>query len=255
MSTTNATPSLQGIWTQTGLAKEVAFRAGGAQKVLTHAAVGTGGGSLPLVSPAQSGLVDEIWRGLVNSVMVNPDDPTDLLVDVVIPNNVGGFWIREWGLFDEDGDLIAVGPHDEMHKPLLDSGQAAEFLERFHLPSANATFVTLSIASQSLATQAYVRSQIATHNSSDGAHLKTAPLFSAAGTRSAPIAAGTDFTVPGYLPGSGKLAVYLDGVRCWSGTSAALASFVETGTAGALSTVIRWHQAIPITFDILVEVR
>ena len=113
-----AETSLQGIWTQKGLDKETAFRAGGTRKALTHVAVGDGNGTIPLVSASQTGLVHEVWRGLANAVMANPDDPTDLLVDVVIPNNVGGFWIREWGIFDEDGELVAVGPHDEMHKPL-----------------------------------------------------------------------------------------------------------------------------------------
>nr|WP_305734095.1 phage tail protein [uncultured Bilophila sp.] len=165
-----AETTLQGIWTQKGLDKETAFRAGGERKKLTHVAVGDGNGSLPIVRAAQTSLVHEVWRGLANAVMVNPDDPTDLLVDAVIPNNVGGFWIREWGIFDEDGDLVAVGPHDEMHKPLISTGQAAEFLERFHLPSANATFVEIKIASQALATQQYVEHEVDVHNKDSGAH-------------------------------------------------------------------------------------
>ena len=162
--------TLQGIWTQKGLDKETAFRAGGERKKLTHVAVGDGSGSIPVVSPAQTALAHEVWRGLANAVMVNPEDPTDLLVDAVIPNNIGGFWIREWGIFDEDGDLVAVGPHDEMHKPLISTGQAAEFLERFHLPSANASFVEIKIASQALATQQYVESKITAHAVDLGAH-------------------------------------------------------------------------------------
>uniref|UniRef100_UPI002670E5DA phage tail protein n=1 Tax=Bilophila wadsworthia TaxID=35833 RepID=UPI002670E5DA len=165
-----AEATLQGIWTQKGLDKETAFRAGEERKKLTHVAVGDGNGTIPLVSAAQTGLVNEVWRGLANAVMVNPDDPTDLLVDAVIPNSVGGFWIREWGIFDEDGDLVAVGPHDEMHKPLISTGQAAEFIERFHLPSANATFVEIKITSQALATQQYVESKMTEHDVDLGAH-------------------------------------------------------------------------------------
>ena len=165
-----AEATLQGIWTQKGLDKETAFRAGGERKKLTHVAVGDGNGTIPLVSAAQTGLVNEVWRGLANAVMVNPDDPTDLLVDAVIPNSVGGFWIREWGIFDEDGDLVAVGPHDEMHKPLISTGQATEFIERFHLPSANATFVEIKITSQALATQQYVESKMTEHDVDLGAH-------------------------------------------------------------------------------------
>ena len=195
-----AEATLQGIWTQKGLDKETAFRAGGERKKLTHVAVGDGNGSIPLVSAAQTGLVNEVWRGLANAVMVNPDDPTDLLVDVVIPNNVGGFWIREWGIFDEDGDLVAVGPHDEMHKPLISTGQAAEFLERFHLPSANATFVEIKIASQALATQQYVESKISEHDADAEAHETLA-------RKSVQIKAGTGLTGGGTLEADRTLTV------------------------------------------------
>ena len=195
-----AEATLQGIWTQKGLDKETAFRAGGERKKLTHVAVGDGNGSIPLVSAAQTGLVNEVWRGLANAVMVNPDDPTDLLVDVVIPNNVGGFWIREWGIFDEDGDLVAVGPHDEMHKPLISTGQAAEFLERFHLPSANATFVEIKIASQALATQQYVESKISEHDADAEAHETLA-------RKSVQIKAGTGLTGGGTLEADRTLTI------------------------------------------------
>lgn len=195
-----AETSLQGIWTQKGLDKETAFRAGGTRKALTHVAVGDGNGTIPLVSASQTGLVHEVWRGLANAVMANPDDPTDLLVDVVIPNNVGGFWIREWGIFDEDGDLVAVGPHDEMHKPLISTGQAAEFLERFHLPSANATFVEIKIASQSLATQQYVESKVSGHDADAEAHETLA-------RKSVQVKAGPGLTGGGSLEADRTLAV------------------------------------------------
>ena len=199
-----AETSLQGIWTQKGLDKETAFRAGGTRKALTHVAVGDGNGTIPLVSASQTGLVHEVWRGLANAVMANPDDPTDLLVDVVIPNNVGGFWIREWGIFDEDGELVAVGPHDEMHKPLISTGQAAEFLERFHLPSANASFVEIKIASQALASQQYVESEIAAHDADLNAHGMLA-------RKSVEIIAGTGLSGGGPLSSDVTLSAKLDG--------------------------------------------
>ena len=192
--------TLQGIWTQKGLDKETAFRVGGERKKLTHVAIGDGNGSIPIVSPAQAGLVREVWRGLVNAIMSNPDDPTDLLVDIIIPNNVGGFWIREWGIFDEDGDLVAVGPHDEMHKPLISTGQSAEFLERFHLPSANAGFVEIKIASQALATQQYVEDKILEHDKGQAAH-------NALARKSVQIVAGTGLLGGGSLEANRTLAV------------------------------------------------
>ena len=216
-----AETSLQGIWTQKGLDKETAFRAGGTRKALTHVAVGDGNGTIPLVSASQTGLVHEVWRGLANAVMANPDDPTDLLVDVVIPNNVGGFWLREWGIFDEDGDLVAVGPHDEMHKPLISTGQSAEFLERFHLPSANAGFVEIKIASQALATQQYVESKLDAHNKDTGAHAALA-------RKSVRLVAGAGMAGGGTLAGDVTFAAKLtDSVTTTDSGTAASATAVK----------------------------
>lgn len=161
---------LQGIWTQYGKERDAAARAGGDKLNITHAAVGSGLGAVPVVSPAQTALKKEVWRGPVNGVQINPEDPTDVIVDVVLPNDIGGFWIREWGLFDDAGKLVALGPHSEMHKPVIASGQAAEMLERFHLPAKDAGAINLTIASQALATQNYVKSKIDAHNADIAAH-------------------------------------------------------------------------------------
>ena len=158
MSTTN---ELQGIWTQYGQGRMAEALAGGNPLVITHAAVGSGNGTIPVVSPSQEGLVSEEWRGLVNSIQKDPINSTNVLVDVVLPNNVGGFWIREWGLFDDAGKLVALGPHSEFHKSLITSGQTSEILERFHLPVSNSGAIHLSIATQALATQGFVQAEMA----------------------------------------------------------------------------------------------
>ncbi|EGY26252.1 H domain protein, partial [Desulfovibrio sp. A2] len=73
---------------------------------------------------------------------------------------VGGFFIREWGLFDEAGDMVAVGPHAETYKPLIAEGTAVEVTERIRLPLTNSAAVTLTIASAAMATQQYVRQYV-----------------------------------------------------------------------------------------------
>ena len=78
--------------------------------------------------------------------------------------------------------------------------------------------------------------------------------FSPAGSRPGLIAKGTNYTVPAYTVGNKRLRVYLCGLRCEAGTDEALHQYQEVGTAGAASTVIRWHDAIPVDYDILVEV-
>lgn len=78
--------------------------------------------------------------------------------------------------------------------------------------------------------------------------------FSPAGSRTSAIAKGTNYTVPAYTVGNKRLRVYLCGLRCEAGTDEAVHQYQEVGTAGAASTVIRWHDAIPVDYDILVEV-
>lgn len=78
--------------------------------------------------------------------------------------------------------------------------------------------------------------------------------FSPAGSRTGVIAKGADYTVPAYTVGNKRLRVYLCGLRCEAGTDEAVHQYQEVGTAGAASTVIRWHDAIPTDYDILVEV-
>lgn len=242
------TASLQGIWTQKGLDKETAFRVDGTRKKLTHVAVGDGNGSIPIVSAAQTGLVHEVWRGLVNAVMVNPDDPTDMLVDTIIPNNIGGFWIREWGIFDEDGDLVAVGPHDEMHKPLISTGQAAEFLERFHLPSANAGFVTIKIKSEALATQQYVESEIGRHDASLLSHIDMRASLGTLAARdvcewrlTASVSAGGTLVLPtDYEVGSKTLLLF-----CESCGLISPSYYEESGESGGRSQSVRLAFGLP----------
>lgn len=161
---------LKGIWTAKGLEKLAAAYAGGAPLVLRQIAVGDGGGTVPAPAPSWTGLAAEKWRGNVNAVMVNPDAPTEVVADVVLPFNVGGFFIREWGLFDEAGDMVAVGPHAETYKPLIAEGTAVEVTERIRLPLTNSAAVTLTIASAAMATQQYVTQAVEGHDADGDAH-------------------------------------------------------------------------------------
>ena len=162
--------SLKGTWTEAGMAKLSASYSGGAALVLRQVALGDGAGSVPIVSAHQTALVNEVWRGQVNSVTQNPDNPQEVIVDIVLPFSVGDFWVREWGLFDEAGALVALGPHAEFYKPVLGSGQAAEIMERIILPVSQAGAINLSIASGALATQNFVQTQIKKHDDAENAH-------------------------------------------------------------------------------------
>lgn len=82
----------------------------------------------------------------------------------------------------------------------------------------------------------------------------SATLVSVPGTRPQTIAAGADFTVPAYVVGAGSLQVWLDGMKCDSGTDAAQAQYMEVGTAGSMATIIRWHDPIPPGMGISVRI-
>lgn len=148
--------SLAGIWTGKGIDKLAAQTAGGPAIRITRIVLGDGGGIVPAVLPSQRALFRELWRGNVNTVLIDPDTPNAVVVESVIPYNVGGFFIREWGLLDADGDLLAVGPHAEFYKPKLEEGSGAELLERIKLPIANAGQVSLTVSSDALATRDFV---------------------------------------------------------------------------------------------------
>ena len=148
--------SLAGIWTGKGIDKLAAQTAGGPAINITRIVLGDGGGVVPAVLPSQTALFRELWRGNVNTVLIDADTPNAVAVESVIPYNVGGFFIREWGLLDADGDLIAVGPHAEFYKPKLEEGSGAELLERIKLPIANAGQVSLTVSSDALATRDFV---------------------------------------------------------------------------------------------------
>lgn len=148
--------NLAGVWTRKGLDKLAAQLAGGEAVTIKNIALGDGGGTVPPALESMTGLLGERWRGAVNTVEIDPDSENSVIVQAVIPYNVGGWFIREWGLYDAAGDLVAYGPHAEFYKPVLDSGSGAELLERIKLPISNQSQIKLVVSSDVLATRDYV---------------------------------------------------------------------------------------------------
>ena len=148
--------NLAGTWTRRGLDKLAAQLAGGESVTIKSIALGDGGGTVPPALESMTALLGEQWRGSVNTVEIDPDSTNSVIVQAVIPYNVGGFFIREWGLYDAEGDLVAYGPHAEFYKPVLDSGSGAELLERIKLPVTSQSQITLVVSSDVLATRDYV---------------------------------------------------------------------------------------------------
>lgn len=155
------------VLTKIGAAKIAAATAGGTKINLTQMAVGDGGGTLPTPDPAQTELIAEKHRAALNKVIVDPKHKNYLVAELVIPPEIGGFWMRELGLYDEVGALIAVSNMAESYKPLLSEGSGrAQTLRMVVIVSDMNTVNLLIDSSTVLATQEYVDDKLLKHEQS-----------------------------------------------------------------------------------------
>lgn len=155
------------VLTKIGAAKIAAATAGGTKINLTQMAVGDGGGTLPTPDPTQTKLIAEKHRAALNKVIVDPKHKNYLVAELVIPPEIGGFWMRELGLYDEVGALIAVSNMAESYKPLLSEGSGrAQTLRMVVIVSDMDTVNLLIDSSTVLATQEYVDDKLLEHEQS-----------------------------------------------------------------------------------------
>jgi hypothetical protein len=131
------------IITDAGAALETAAKASGTTVQLTQFAAGDGGGAPVTPDPAQTALVNEVYRGDISSLTVNPDDPTVLDAQCVIPPESGGYTVREIGLYTADGTLYAVGNYAEQQKPDPSEGLTIEMDIKVELAVSDISTVTL----------------------------------------------------------------------------------------------------------------
>lgn len=149
------------VLTNVGAEKLANATALGAQVEITKMAVGDGNGVLPTPNPAQTALIHELRRAPLNSLSIDPNNANQIIAEQVIPEDVGGWWIREIGLFDKDGDMIAVANCAETYKPQLQEGSGRVQVVRMILIVSSTAAVTLKIdPSVVLATRQYVDDQI-----------------------------------------------------------------------------------------------
>ncbi|WP_253306665.1 phage tail protein [unidentified bacterial endosymbiont] len=133
------------LLTALGEAKITAAIAHHAQIQLTHLAVGDGDGQLPPLHSAQTTLVHEQYRVALSSLTIDPDNRSHLIAEAILREEVGGWWIREIGLFDEHGELCAVANCPETYKPKLEEGAGRTQVIRLVLIVSSATAVALTI--------------------------------------------------------------------------------------------------------------
>ncbi|EEG9392626.1 phage tail protein [Escherichia coli] len=130
-------------------------------------AVGDGGGTLPTPDSKQTRLVHEVWRHTVNRVILDATHQNRIIAELVIPPETGGFWIREIGVFDEHGDLIAVGNTAESYKPAVAEGSGRAQTFRTILTVSSTATVALTVDNTMvMATVDYVNDKLKEHEQS-----------------------------------------------------------------------------------------
>ncbi|HFI3772738.1 TPA: phage tail protein [Escherichia coli] len=149
------------LLTDIGAAKLASAAALGVPLKITHMAVGDGGGTLPTPEAKQTALVNEKRRAALNMLYIDPQNSSQIIAEQVIPENEGGWWIREVGLFDESGALIAVGNCPESYKPQLAEGSGRTQTVRMVLITSSTDNITLKIdPAVVLATRKYVDDKV-----------------------------------------------------------------------------------------------
>ncbi len=139
----------------------------GSKLNLTQMAVGDANGVLPTPDPAQTKLINQKRIAPLNLLSVDPNNQSQIIAEQIIPENEGGFWIREIGLYDDEGVLIAVANCPETYKPQLQEGSGRTQTIRMILVVSNTEAITLKIdPSVVLATRKYVDDKISEHEHS-----------------------------------------------------------------------------------------
>ncbi|MDP8772791.1 phage tail protein [Serratia marcescens] len=152
------------IITTAGAAKIAAASAGGTQLKIVSMAVGDGNGTLPTPNPAQTKLVNEKYRAALNGLTIDKALKNHILAEMIIPANVGGWWLREMGLYDEAGALIAVSNMAESYKPKLEEGSGrTQTLRMILIVSSTEAIQVIAGGDTVLATKDYVTDAITAH--------------------------------------------------------------------------------------------
>ncbi len=133
------------LLTHIGTARLASATALGARLEITHMVVGDGGGTLPTPDPAQTQLVNEQRRAALNALTIDPSNPRQIIAEQIISETEGGWWIREIGLLNEAGELIAIANCPESYKPKMQEGSGRTQLIRMIFMVSSTASVMLKI--------------------------------------------------------------------------------------------------------------
>lgn len=150
------------ILTNVGAAKQANADALGIPWKITHMGVGDANGTEPTPNASQTSLIAEWRRAPLNQLKVDDNNSSIIVAEQVIPADEGGKWIREVGLYDIDGNLVAVANCPPTFKPLLSQGSGRTQVVRLNLIVSSSSNVELKIdPAVVLATREWVTSELA----------------------------------------------------------------------------------------------
>lgn len=155
------------ILTTAGKSKIAAALAEQRQIRLQTMVIGDGNGKYVEPTESQTKVVNEVWRGQLNTLKIAPDNPAWVIAEAIVPEEAGGWYVREVGLLDADGTLVAIGKFPETYKPKLPTGASKQIVIRAVMEVTNANAVTLMIdPSVVVATREYVDDALKAHEKS-----------------------------------------------------------------------------------------
>ncbi|HEC0486926.1 TPA: phage tail protein [Pseudomonas aeruginosa] len=235
------------ILTAAGLAYEANRKAGGLPIKLTQMSVGDGNGAVYNPDASQTALRREVWRGPINALLQDATNPSYLVGELSLPDDVGGWYVREVGFWTDTGVLYAIGKYPESFKPLLAAGAGKEFYIRAIFETSNAASVTLVVDDTVVkATRAfvidYVAAELAKRDSKNSVRVATTGAIVLSGAQSidgVAVVAGDRVLVKNQAVGS-QNGIYVVATGAWSRAADADASIevtpgllvpVEAGTA------------------------
>lgn len=159
------------LLTAAGIAKIANAGATGGTVNLTHIALGDGNGTAVTPTETATALVHEVHRGPINHLYVPSTDPAQIAAELVVLPNVGGWTIREVGVYDDDGDLLIYGSHPAVYKPVLAEGSGMDLTVVVRALVGNGAPVQLKIdQAVVLATRAWVLDVLGTHKTDPAGH-------------------------------------------------------------------------------------
>ncbi|EPB6544270.1 phage tail protein [Escherichia coli] len=122
-----------------------ALKPGGKKVTLAKMQVGDGNGQEVEPSEEQQQLVKKVWEGNISSITQDAENESFVTAELVIPADQGGFWVREIGLFDDEGAMIAVGNVAEGYKPRLEEGSGREQVFRMVILLSNLSALNIKL--------------------------------------------------------------------------------------------------------------